>query len=471
MCSYMDANCETTKVAMVSPDALDFEASWDSVLFLRSQIRFLLVAAHPRPLDLLASEILEGQRTSSDSGQEDAGLSYRAGSISQFELNPTPQQWTAPTNTGRLAIRVGDVVLKRLAQVTAAVVPPGLPLHPVDANYLIIRGLLEPQAWWVALCLNHPACGDYLLSKSGRGILSRVSLSVLRHWPVQNPPSDFPRLARRLADLLQKRTFLAGRIAALEAEVEAAVARQMATTAYEDSEQRFAEHSWSFFFPAALTDTSWLPLHVAAEYRSALLRRDRDWQPLFSYLLPGSPSRNRFSRLDDPLPVLRLSDISNVPLVPASVRTSVPAQANRVFRDPLQPEEVLLSTLGSSPRVAFAPLSPQPPVYAVDHWERLRFRSHAAAFALILQTGAVTRQLRTLASGSIQQFIRPEDIRRLFLPVLSEETLAQWDRSFRSLCKSWHQTDTDWQAALKDGWQVLCRAFNLSTSEAVTRKL
>jgi hypothetical protein len=465
----MDAHSDMSKVAMVSPDALDFEASWDSVLFLRSQIRFLLMAARLRPLDLVASEILEGQRTPSDAKQRDAGFVYRASSISQFELNPTPQQWTAPSNTDRLGIRVGDVVLKRVAPVMAAVIPAGLPLLPVDSNFLIVRGLMEPQAWWVAFCLNHPACGDYLLSKSGRGILSRVSLSVLRHWPLQDPPSDFPHLARRLADLLQKRTFLAGRIAALKAEVETAVAEQMATTAYDDSEQRFAGRSWSFFFTPALTDSSWLPLHVAAEYRSAVLRRDRDWQPLFSYLLPDSPSRNRFSRLDNPLPVLRLSDISNIPLVPAAVRVSVPAQANRVFRDPLQPEEVLLSTLGSSPRVAFAPWSPQPPVYAVDNWERLRFRSHAAAFALILQTGAVTRQLRTLASGSVQQFIRPEEIQRLFLPVLSEVTLALWDRSFRSLCKSWHQTDSDWQVALQEGWQVLVRAFNLSTSEAFKR--
>ena len=78
----------------------------------------------------------------------------------------------------------------------------------------------------------------------------------------------------------------------------------------------------------------------------------------------------------------------------------------------------------------------------MDDWERLRFRAHAAAFALILQTGAVTRQLRSLASrlGS-RQFIRPEDIQRLFQPVLADETLAHWDRSFRSLCKSWSQTE------------------------------
>ena len=55
-----------------------------------------------------------------------------------------------------------------------------------------------------------------------------------------------------------------------------------------------------------------------------------------------------------------------------------------------------------------------------------------------------------------------EDIQRLFLPVLADETLSQWDRSFRSLCKSWSQTDADWSAALEDGWLLFFRVFNLA---------
>lgn len=174
--------------------------------------------------------------------------------------------------------------------------------------------------------------------------------------------------------------------------------------------------------------------------------------------------------MDDPIPVLRLSDISDVPLVPSSLEPAVPLQTNRVFRDPIQPEDVLLSTLGSNPRVAFALSSPQPPVYAVDHWERLRFRAHAAAFALILQTGAVARQLRSLARGSIQQFVRSEDIHRMFLPVLPDEILAQWDRSFRSLSRSWLQTDSEWHAALQEGWQAFFHAYDLPAPDSSTRR-
>lgn len=402
----MELRVGNSKMAMIPPDALDSEESWDSALFLGNQFRSLWMASRHQPLSSLA-EVVEGERGFGSSGDAESTDAYRASSISAFEINPTPDQWSAAVPFGEHQLQPGDVIVKRVAPVLAAFVPVGLPALPVDSSFFVIRGLTEADAWWIAFCLNHPTCADYLLSKSGRGVLSRVSLSVLRRWTAPETPARFSALARRLAEVLSNRTFLASRIAALEADVETAVAEQMATTAYEDSEERFAQRSWSFFFPAALTDPSWLPLHVATEYRSEVLHRDRDWQPLPAYLLPGSPSRNRFSRLDEPLPVLRFSDVNHVPLVPAALPSSRPAQANRVFRNPLQPEDVLLSTLGSSPRVAFTPASLQPPVYAVDHWERLRFRSHAAAFALILQTGAVTRQLRSLATGSIQQFIRP----------------------------------------------------------------
>ena len=463
----MDTHFPGTKIALIPPDALDTEASWDPALFVSGHFRLHLKGADHCQLSLLA-RVFEGERELMQVDEEGSGFAYRAGSISPFELNPSAEQWrTLPWPSSR-SLLPGDVLFKRVAPVAAAVVPVGVPLFPADGSYIVIRGLSEFHAWWIALCLNHRTFADYLLSKSGRGILSRVSLSVLRTWVMPTMPADFSRLARRLAELLQKRTFLASQIAALKSDVDTAVDEQMAATAYDDSEQRFASRSWSFFFPAALTDLSWLPIHIATSYRSEMLHRDRDWQPLPSCLLPDAPSRDRLPPMDDPIPVLRLSDVGNVPLVPSTLTASVPAQANRVFRDPLQPEDVLLSTLGSSPRVAFSPVSLQPPVYAVDHWERLRFRSHAAAFALILQTSALTRQLRSLASGSIQQFVRPEDIQRLFLPVLAEETLTHWDRSYRSLCKAWLQTDVDWQEALHEGWLVFSRAFNLPAAGTPT---
>ncbi len=464
LCCCMDELVGNLRAAIIPAAELDSEGSWDCALFLRSQGQRGRTF-RSQPLSAYAT-VFEGVRSLPGLRDPESAGIYRASALTQFEINPTQEQWTSILDSAKFQIQPGDVILKRIAPVSAAVVPAGLPLHAVDGNFFVIRGLRETEAWWLAFCLNQSGCADYLLSKSGRGVLSRISLSVLRDWKVPATPPEFTRLAHRLGELLQKRVFLAGRMAALRAEVETIVAEQMAATAYAEVEQRFAPRCWSFFFPPALADVSWLPLHVASEYRAAVLRADRDWQPLHACLLPDAPSRNRFSSVDESIPVLRLSDVAVVPLISAALAASVPVQATRIFRDPVQPEEVLLSTLGSSPRVAFAQFNPQPPVYAVDLWERLRFRTHAAAFVLILQTGAVTRQLRSLASGSVQQFIRSEDIHRLFLPVLPEETLAQWDRGFRSLGKSWQQADSDWRAALQEGWQIFFSSFNPPVSQA-----
>ena len=236
----MDLYANISKSAMIPPVALDSEASWNSALFLRSKFRFLWLASQSRALASFAN-VFEGDRSLQSDPSTEALLLYRARSLSPFQLIPTPDQWRTAAPFGPLPVQPGDVILKRVAPVVAAVVTGGLPPLSVDNNCFVIRGLSEADAWWLAFCLNHPACADYLLSKSGRGILSRVSLSVLRGWTVPAAPAGFARLARRLTELLSKRTFLAGQIAALKAEVETAVADQMAANAYADSTSALSE--------------------------------------------------------------------------------------------------------------------------------------------------------------------------------------------------------------------------------------
>ena len=455
----MENGVDVLRAAFIPPAGLASEDSWDAALLLRSRIRTGAILMRREPLSAIA-EVFEGERLGTSSHKLKSGRVYGAGSIAPFELRPTSEHWLSAARFSPTSLRPTDVAVKRIAPIVAAFVPAGLPALPTDGSFLVIRGLSETDAWWVVHCLNHPMYADYLLSKSGRGILSRISLGVLRGWLIPQPPVGFSNVARRLSEILAKRTFLAGQIAALRADVEARVADQLAATGYEQSEKDFGRPSWSFTFPASLTDASWLPLHVATAYRTEALHRDCEWEPLPDRLLLSAPLRVRVSGFDEAIPVLRLGDVGEIPLVPASLKASVPTQAHRVFAEPIQPDEVLLSTLTTNPRVAFSPVPLHPPVHAADLWERLRFRSHAAAFALILQTGAVRRQLNSLASGTVQQFIRPEDVRRLFLPVLNDETLTNWDRSLRSLGKSWLQTEADWLASLQEGSQAFRSSSN-----------
>lgn len=77
--------------------------------------------------------IQEGVRTLRALGEDADSFYYRAGSVSLFELVPSADQWSsAPVKPEPQAVVAGDVVVKRVAPVAAAVVPPGLPLFPVD---------------------------------------------------------------------------------------------------------------------------------------------------------------------------------------------------------------------------------------------------------------------------------------------------------------------------------------------------
>ena len=452
----MDAAFKTLQLGFVSPTALDHEGSWDAAVFLSEGYRSGV--GHSQTLGD-KGQIFEGVRGSLESNPS----LYRGNSVRAFDLFPGKADWTQPRQASAQSIQPGDVVVKRVEPVAASVVPAELPSLQADNNIFVVRGLGEAEAWWLTYCLNHPSYANYLVSKSGRGVLGRISLAVLRGWSPPATPGEFPFLVQRLVVLQAKRACLRSQIASLEAEVEAAVYEIDAVTGYEDYEKCLAMGSWSSFYPASIVGDSWLPSHVASAYRSGLLKNDTDWRALPDFLL-DEPPRHRLNDSVNAIPVLRLSDVTDLPLVPTDLRPSVPAQSNRIFREPVKPEDVLLSTLASSTRVAFAPSTPGPAVYAMDHWERLRFRSHAAAYALILETTAVAHQLRYLATGSVQQFVLPVDIQRIYLPVLPMETLSNWDRTFRSLSKAWQQTDSEWQSALREGWLVFCRTLNLTVN-------
>lgn len=247
---------------------------------------------------------------------------------------------------------------------------------------------------------------------------------------------------------------------ALQDEVDATAAKQVSGTGVPAVDHLLAHPSWWFIFPPAAIAASWLPSHVAWSYRSELLRRDMDWQPLAELLTPEQPRDTRLSQVSEPIPVLRLSDVGEIPTVPTQLDPILPTQPTRIFRDALEPDEVLLSTLGTSPRVVFAPSSTGRPVHPSDHWKRLRFCIHPAAYALLLQTSAVVRQLQSLTYGSTQEFIRPQDVLRLFLPSLPPTTLARWDNALRSFVKSWNQIDAEWRAALARGWGVFQHQYS-----------
>ena len=116
----------------------------------------------------------------------------------------------------------------------------------------------------------------------------------------------------------------------------------------------------------------------------------------------------------------------------------------RAFADPLSENEVLLSTLVTNPRVAFAGAKPATAVYPTDHWYRLRFRETPGAWAVVLDTPAIHEQLERLAIGTVQQFAQPSTVRKLVLPNVPLETRIKWDGFLRHWQQRRHALDDEW---------------------------
>lgn len=387
----------------------------------------------------MGGRVLEGWRVSETPGSltYDAKAAttpvYHQANIGRLRLLLSEMHWGSPLTSFRSCVHPGDVVINKTAPVRAAYVSPSAKRHPVDGNSLIVRGLPSSEAVWVALCLNHSGYEQLLLIESG--VLKRIGMRTLASLKFPPAPWEMEGLSVQLRDLLDQAMLTGDNLHRLrvEADAEATAAPRQAHNL----------SSGSFFCPNAVSNESWLPSAVALRSEQATLREESGWVALGDLAVFGG--RARLSRPEDGARALRLSDVGDDLLV--SLPDNVPGpdlSLSRALDKPLLPGEVLISTLGSSFRSAYVddevPLS----TYPLDGWVRLRFRETPAAWALLLSTEPVRTQAARLTVGSVQQFVSPEALRTVLLPVPPRDVRDRWQREVerhhvqrRSLDRRW----------------------------------
>jgi hypothetical protein len=421
--------------------------------------------------DDLGATCIEGRRTEPISNGDGAavlpyaGPIYRQANLTPFRFHLENAHWQPPTVESPECVAPGDVVINKLAPVRAAWATARLPRHPADANCIVIRwagrdeqismfdsgaGLQERRgravAFWTALCLNQPAYQEYLLRRSGAAFLPRVRMSVLRQLKLPPVPPEAEQLAGAVVELLEQSLATGEELTRLVQQVEEEVAAlAVAVDAAQANEERGGRR-WGRFFKAAEVGDSLIPRHVALSHVQYGLKNARGWLPLPDLLGPRQPGRKRLTRAVPNWLYLRLGDVSSDLAVTLPAPTDAPPQPGRVYAEPLTADEVLVSLLGTSPRVAFAGADPPPSLFVVDHWERLCFRETPGAWALALDTNAIRRQRMLMAMGTAQQFAYPESIRTLVLPPLSLELRLRWDRTLRRLITRRKALEGEWQA-------------------------
>jgi hypothetical protein len=403
---------------------------------------------------------------------------YRQANLKPFRFHLENAHWQPPTVELAECVAPGDVVINKLAPVRAAWATARLPRHPADANCILIRwegrheyldpferpdqlGLIEPgsilperrvrtAAFWTALCLNQPAYQEYLLRRSGAAFLPRVRMSVLRELKLPPPPYGYgvEALAGAMWEWLEQSLTNDEELTRLTQQAEEEVAAQALAADELDgapAEDERRGRWWRFFRPAEVAD-SLVPRHATLSRLQYLLRSARGWAPLEELLGPHQPGRKRLTRAEPDGHYLRLGDVGSDLAVTLPAPTGAPPQPGRVYAQTLSSDEVLVSLLGTSPRVAFAGGDPAPGLFVIDHWERLCFRETPGAWALVLDTGPVRRQRSLMAMGTAQQFAHPESIHSLVLPRLSLDLRLKWDRTLRRLIARRKYLEGQWQA-------------------------
>lgn len=312
----------------------------------------------------------------------------------------------------------GDVVVRRLGYISAALVSSLHRRHPVDANIVILRGLDARQAVWVAYCLNQQIYRSYFEQPGAISSMMRLGLKQLAKMPIAERPTAFDGLADQFWHHYERQVQADDQLQRLRDEVAAWVA------------DRFPEEKLSAN-DSELTSSFFKSVDVGSVLKYSVTEQNRfsrelidDYQcvPL-SRLAEVNPKGG--ATPDDSGRIIKIGDLSGqLDIQRDSAKSS--ESRWRFHRRPLNPLAVLVSTFVQEPKVALFVDRDQGTTFASEQLAVINFHRTPGAYALLLETDLVRQQIGRLATGTVQRFVRPELFKEIVVPLIETETAQDW---------------------------------------------
>jgi hypothetical protein len=314
----------------------------------------------------------------------------------------------------------GELVLSKFLPVRASWVTPSTTRRGVDANCVRIVGLGREEGFWIANVIEHPHYQEVLGRRAASSTIRRLGLRDLKELRVPNMPDQVPALAQEWLDATNAEAGSADEIRDISQEI----AEDVLADLPEPTDERVPQ----FYSPHDIHE-SWVPVQVAlGRFQNRALRSG--WMRL-GELIAEHSGRMRGRRVAA-IRVLRLGDTAPPIGFDLPELAELTQPTFRIYADPLRPGEVLLSVLGSSPKVVFNHPPQDTSVWVADHWVRLSPRSTPGVLGLVLQSAPVAWQLGLAASGAARQFISRADLRKVVVPTLPAERARRLETRLRS---------------------------------------
>jgi len=431
------------QVATITAKTLLREGAWDPQVLCGPMVH-LLEDESAATLDTWAADTFEGDRDAFGSaiGASDLGL----GEVQLLASARSAEVGLSP-RADRYEIRAGDVLVSKALPVKAAWVAPSFPRSRIDGSCYAVRNLATAPGLWLTFCLNQSNYSICLGRRSGGSVLPRISQSQLRRFPIPNIPIEFERVAEGIAECIDARVLNTLELARLKSEVAEAVEDFVPLEAADVAADTDTFATWAMRFRCSSVDSSLVPSHVAVGAFQDVLRRRGDWKRISDLTTLRQPSTARLGDVQYEYQCLRLSDVGGDLRVPAE--PAVSSEANRnVYAEPIRQDEVYHSLLATSPRTVFVSHEPDRDVFPLDYWARLRFLETPGAWALVLQTEPVAKQLKALAMGAAQQFATVGAVNHLAIPPIPFEVRQSWDKRIRRWHEKRYELDRTWRRLL-----------------------
>lgn len=381
---------------------------------------------------------------------------YRMRHISNMRIKIEAQLMAPPAFFDpAICIEPNDVVVRRVGKVAAAFVTPYHRRHPIDANLVIIRGLNSTNAAWLSFCLNQTVYKSYLEQQQGISAMVRVGLKQLEKMPVALCPAAFFPLVEKFQQsyltILNAEESLLNLRKSVENWVEQQIDDEL-NVIFKRGEASTAVQFNAKFFNAKDIGSQLTYAGTEQARIARILAEDSKCKSLNQFALVNPKPIHRRTDFSSNTPVLK---IKHLDAQQSSYEPQVDEKDGwRVHKRLLHKNDVLVSTFAQDPKVATIVQTPALDTQISEQIAVLKFHHSPGAYALLMETPLIRKQIEWLSTGMVQRFVQAKMFEQIVLPEIDQAQATTWHQQLGNLLEAKSKATKDLNKIYQEMYQV-----------------